>query len=99
MTAMVIGVTKPLGQGGVMFIAPRYSPPSYSASRSRHRAGASHHLEGVPTNEPSRQVGLVVLLADDAGSHWTLVAFKQLVEDACDHRIWVKHQVLPYETR
>ena len=82
-----------LAEHAVMIGAPRQNALLLARDGLEHRSCAADELDAVAANEAAREIGVVKLLAPEAGRR-RAVAVGRLVHEAVDLRIGMKHQVL-----
>src|SRR5262249_53920566 len=85
-----------LAKYAVMIRAPGQNALLLADDGFEHRAGAAHELDAVAADEPARQVGVVELLAPEAGRR-RAITVSRLRDIAIDLRVRVEHQVLADE--
>ncbi len=85
-----------LAEDAVMIRAPRQNALLLADDGLEHRPCPAHELDAVAAHEAARQVGVIPLLAPQAGRR-RAVAVGRLLHIAVDLRIGMEHQVLADE--
>src|SRR6185436_5035391 len=86
-----------LAEHAMMIRAPRQNALLLARNGLEHRPRAAAELDAVAADEAAREIGVVKLLAPEAGRR-RAVGVGRLLHKAVDLRIGMKHQVLADQT-
>ena len=82
-----------LAEHAVVIRSPWQDALGFARHRFEHRPGAAAELNAVAAHKPAREIGIVKLLAPQAG-RGRPVAVGRLLDVTVDLRIGVEHQIL-----